>query len=73
MGRVEIQLVSKRWQWAAVHGQWVNFGAGEAITTLVAYKYTLEWFSSLATSAGWSVERVFTGEGGKYALVLLRT
>ena len=72
-GRVEIQLVSRRWQWAAVHGQWVNFGAGEAITTLVAYKYTLEWFSSLATSAGWNVDRVFTVEGAKYALVLLRT
>jgi dimethylhistidine N-methyltransferase len=72
-GRVELQLVSKRWQWAAVHGQWVNFGAGEAITTLVAYKYTLEWFSSLATSAGWNVERVFTGDDRRYALVLLRT
>ncbi len=71
-GRVEIQLVSKRWQWAAVHGQWVNFGAGEAITTLVAYKYTLEWFSSLATSAGWNVERVFSSADRKYALVLLR-
>ena len=72
-GRVELQLVSKRWQWAAVHGQWVNFGAGEAITTLVAYKYTLEWFSSLATSAGWNVERVFASDDRKYALVLLRT
>jgi dimethylhistidine N-methyltransferase len=72
-GRVELQLVSKRWQWVAVHGQWVNFGSGEAITTLVAYKYTLEWFSSLATSAGWKVDRVFTGKDRKYALLLLRT
>jgi dimethylhistidine N-methyltransferase len=71
-GRVEIQLVSKRWQWAAVHGQWVNFGPGEAITTLVAYKYTLEWFTSLASSAGWHVDNVFTGADRRYALVLLR-
>ncbi|MDB5212412.1 MAG: L-histidine N(alpha)-methyltransferase [Myxococcaceae bacterium] len=71
-GRVEIQLVSKRWQWAAVHGQWVNFGAGEAITTLVAYKYTPEWFTSLAISAGWIVDAVFTGADRTYALVLLR-
>ena len=71
-GRVEVQLVSKRWQWAAVHGQWVNFGAGEAITTLVAFKYTLEWFASLASSAGWSIDKVFTGADRKYALVLLR-
>jgi dimethylhistidine N-methyltransferase len=72
-GRVELQLVSKRWQWAAVHGHWFNFGPGETITTLVAYKYTLEWFSSLAASAGWNVERSFVGEDRKYALVLLRT
>ncbi|MDB4933194.1 MAG: L-histidine N(alpha)-methyltransferase [Labilithrix sp.] len=72
-GRVELQLVSKRWQWAAVHGHWFNFGPGEAVTTLVAYKYTLEWFSSLAGSAGWNVEHVFMGDDRKYALVLLRT
>lgn len=71
-GRVEIQLVSKRWQWAAVYRQWVNFGPGEAITTLVAYKYTLEWFTALASSAGWHVDHVFTGADRKYALVLLR-
>jgi dimethylhistidine N-methyltransferase len=72
-GRVEIQLVSKRWQWAAVHGHWFNFGPGEAVTTMVAYKYTLEWFSSLASSAGWNVDRVFMADDRKYALVLLRT
>jgi dimethylhistidine N-methyltransferase len=72
-GRVELQLVSKRWQWAAVHGHWFNFGAGEPVTTLVATKYTLEWFSSLAGSAGWKVEYSWTSEDRKYALVLLRT
>jgi hypothetical protein len=50
----------------------VNFGAGEAITTLVAYKYTLEWLGSLASSAGWNVEKVFIGADRTYALVLLR-
>ena len=72
-GRVELQVVSRRWQWAAVHGHWVNFAAGESITTLVAYKYTLEWFSSLAVRAGWKVERTFTDPDRKYALVLLGT
>lgn len=70
-GRVEMQLVSKRWQWAAVHGHWFNFGARETITTLVATKYTIEWFSSLAASAGWNVERVFQGADRSYALILL--
>lgn len=72
-GRVEMQLVSKRWQWAAVHGQWFNFGAGEAVTTLVAYKYTVKWFSSLALAAGWKVDHVFTADEQGYALVLLTT
>jgi hypothetical protein len=40
---------------------------------MVAYKYTLEWFSSLASSAGWNVDRVFMADDRKYALVLLRT
>jgi uncharacterized SAM-dependent methyltransferase len=70
-GRVEIQLVSKRLQWAAVHRQWLNFGPGEAITTLVAYTYTIEWFTSLASSAGWQVDNVFTGADRTYSLVLL--
>lgn len=70
-GRVELQLVSKRWQWAALHGHWFNFGAGETITTLVAYKYTVQWLSSLAASAGWKVEQVILGEDRSYALVLL--
>lgn len=70
-GRVEMQLVSKRWQWAAVHGTWFNFGAGETITTLLATKYTIEWFTTVASSAGWNVERVFANAGRTYALVLL--
>jgi dimethylhistidine N-methyltransferase len=72
-GRVEMQLVSKRWQWAALHGHWFHFGAGEPITTLVAYKYTVEWFSALAIAAGWKVDQVFVADDRKYALVLLGT
>jgi len=72
-GRVEMQLVSKRWQWAAVHNQWFNFGAGETVTTMVAYKYTIEWFSAVAAAAGWKLDRVFLAPDRTYALVLLRT
>ncbi len=72
-GRVELHAVSRRWQWAAVHGHWFNFGAGEAVTTLVAYKYTLEWFSSLAASAGWNVSRAFLADDRKYALLVLES
>lgn len=72
-GRVEMQLVSKRWQWAAVHGHWFNFAAGEPITTLIATKYTVEWFASVAAAAGWKVERTFADAERRYALVLLTT
>lgn len=70
-GRVELRLVSSRWQWAAVGGHWFNFGAGEAITTMVAYKYTIEWFSAVTGAAGWSVRRVFLDPSRGYAIVVL--
>lgn len=70
-GRVELQLVSTRWQWVAVGGRWFNLGAGEAITTMVATKYTVAWFSALAAATGWSMRRVFLDPTGGYAIVVL--
>jgi hypothetical protein len=49
-----------------------SFGRCEAITTLVGYTYSLEWFTSPASSAGWHVDSVLTGADRAYALVLLR-
>lgn len=71
-GRVELQLVSKRWQWATISGRWVHFDAGEAITVMIATKYTIEWFGAVAALAGWKLERVFLDPKRTYALVLLR-
>lgn len=71
-GRVELQLVSKRWQWASVSGRWFHFDAAEPITVMIATKYTIEWFSAVAAIAGWKLERVFLDPRRTHALVLLR-
>lgn len=70
-GRVELQLVSKRWQWASVGGRWYHFDAGETVTVMIATKYTIEWFGAVAALAGWKLERVFLDPKRTYALVLL--
>lgn len=70
-GRVELHLVSKRWQWAAVQGRWYHFDAGESIIVMIATKYTIEWFAAVAALAGWKLERVFLDPKRSYALVAL--
>jgi uncharacterized SAM-dependent methyltransferase len=71
-GRVELHLVSKRWQWAAVGGRWFHFDAGEPMLVMIATKYTIEWFGAVAALAGWKLERVFLDPKRTYALVSLR-
>ena len=71
-GRVELLLVSKRWQWATIGGRWTRFDAGETITVMIATKYTIEWFGAVAALAGWKLERVFLDPKRSYALVMLR-
>ena len=70
-GRVELHLVSKRWQWAAVSGRWFHFDAGEPLTVMIATKYTIEWFSAVAALAGWKLDRVFLDPRRTYAIVSL--
>lgn len=71
--RLSMQLVSTRWQWAAVHGEWVHFEAGEPIVTMIATKYTVSWFSAVASSAGWKLRRVFLSPARDYAMLVLST
>lgn len=70
-GRVELRLVSTRWQWVAVGGRWFNFGAGEPVTTMIATKYTIEWFSAVAGAAGWTTRGFFLDPTRGYAIVVL--
>jgi L-histidine Nalpha-methyltransferase len=72
-GRVELHLVSKRWQWAAASGRWFHFDAGEPLIVMIATKYTIEWFGAVSALAGWKLERVFLDPRRSYALVMLRS
>jgi uncharacterized SAM-dependent methyltransferase len=70
-GRIELRLVSKRWQWAAISGRWHHFDAGEPITVMIATKYTVPWFAAVAALAGWKESRLFFDPRRTYALALL--
>jgi L-histidine N-alpha-methyltransferase len=72
-GRVELHLVSKRWQWAAVSGRWFHFEPGEPMIVMIAMTYTIEWFGAVAALGGWKLERVFLDPKRTYALMLLGT
>lgn len=58
--RIEMHLASLRMQDVQVAGVRVGFGQGESIHTESSYKYTLEGFSALASTAGWKSVAVWT-------------
>ncbi|MGD9542584.1 MAG: L-histidine N(alpha)-methyltransferase [Methylocystis sp.] len=61
-GRIEMHLVSLIDQDVWVKGRKFRFRAGETIHTENAYKYTIEEFSNIARSAGWTPLRVWTDD-----------
>lgn len=58
--RVEMHLVSLQEQTAHIGNVAIFFKRGESIWTESSYKYTLDAFATLASSAGLTVERVWT-------------
>jgi len=60
LGRIEMHLVSARAQRVTIGGQHFHFRAGETIHTENSYKYTVEGFQALASSAGFSPEMYWT-------------
>jgi len=60
--RVELHLISDRNQEVHVGGETIYFAEGESIWTESSYKYNLEEFAQLATTAGFKVEQVWTDE-----------
>ena len=58
--RIEMHLVSRRWQRARVLGRVFAFGNGERIHTENSYKHTIGAFQDLAGSAGWLALRSWT-------------
>ena len=58
--RIEMHLVSLKNQTVRIGESEISFKLGESIWTESSYKYTLEEFAQLASSAGFTVEQVWT-------------
>jgi len=71
-GRVEMHLVSNAAQAVAVAGQRFEFSAGETIHTENSYKYSIEEFRTLAKSAGFVPEKVWTDDDKLFSVHCLR-
>ena len=59
-GRIEMRLVSLARQTVRLDGHAFAFEAGEFIHTENSYKYSIDQFRDLATSAGWDAASVWT-------------
>jgi L-histidine N-alpha-methyltransferase len=66
--RIEMHLVSTRDQTVDLLGRRFTFRRGETIHTENSHKYTIDGFRSLARSAGWSPERVWTDAGNLFSV-----
>ncbi len=60
--RIEMHLVSTRAQAVSLLGRQFAFRPGESIHTENSYKYSIEDFGTLASSAGWTPRHVWTDE-----------
>lgn len=71
-GRIEMHLVSRRAQTAAVGGRTFRFAEGETIHTENSCKYSLPEFGRLAAGAGWRAVRTWTDEAALFGLLWLQ-
>lgn len=69
--RIEMHLKSVRKQSVTVSGRRFDFDAGETIHTENSRKISLERFSRMAESAGWSLTRTWTDDEELFAVFLL--
>ncbi|NKN80788.1 L-histidine N(alpha)-methyltransferase, partial [Weissella cibaria] len=69
--RVEMHLVSLKDQCVRLDGEAIPIRRGETILTEYSYKYTPEAFATLAESAGFRVERVWTDEARYFSVQYL--
>jgi dimethylhistidine N-methyltransferase len=70
--RIEMHLVSLRDQTVHVAHRAFAFAAGETLHTENSYKFTVERFSKLAESAGWTLEQDWVSADPAFGMVLLR-
>jgi dimethylhistidine N-methyltransferase len=69
--RMEMHLVSRVEQVASVAGQTFHFGVGERLHTENSHKFTVQSFTALAASAGWSVSQHWVSAEPEVALFTL--
>lgn len=66
--RIEMHLVSRKTQTVRVLGKSVSFRAGESIHTENSYKYSLERFTTLARSTGWTPQVSWTDDENLFSV-----
>lgn len=71
LGRVEIDLVSRRAQCVTVAGEAFEFTHGESIRTEYSHKYSVEEFAALAATAGLSLHHQWTDPAKNFAVLHL--
>jgi dimethylhistidine N-methyltransferase len=71
LGRVEIDLVSRRAQRVSIAGESFEFTLGEAIRTEYSHKYSVDEFAALAASAGLSLHHHWTDPAESFAVLHL--
>jgi dimethylhistidine N-methyltransferase len=69
--RVEMHVVSLCEQVVRVGDMQIHFDRGESIWTESSYKYNPAEFASLAATAGWRVDRVWTDDRGLFSVQYL--
>ena len=70
-GRVEMHILSLAKQQVEIDDVIIQFDKGESIWTESSYKYNLEEFATLAASAGFHIEHVWTDENEYFSLQYL--
>jgi dimethylhistidine N-methyltransferase len=70
--RIEMHLVSRARQRVNVCGRVIEFREAETIHTENSYKYMLDSFRALATSAGWTPVEAWTDAAGYFSVHALR-
>ena len=66
--RIEMHLIAKKAQTVRLLGRSFSFRAGESIHTESSYKYSLERFTALARSAGWTASESWTDPAGMFSV-----
>ena len=72
-GRIEMHLMSLQAQTVHLGNEEIEFEEEEMILTECSYKYSLPEFAAMASSAGWSVRKVWTDTENKFSIQYLTT